>query len=337
MTLDDAKERLRIPELWAILQLPGDCRKNPCHSPFYEQVSKAAFSVFDDGRAFHDLRTGDGGSAIDFLILATGLSRDAACRKFLELAGGGSHEARPVPKRTAPAPQTAQARQKPAFPDFERGTDDDLHGLAELRHVSFFALHMARHVGLLRFAEWHGQRAWIITDDERLNAQARRLDGEPWAHISAKAQTLPGSWASWPLGAKTGPAYPAFLLCEGGPDLLAALHFITRHGREMTGLRDCRGRETDCFPLAMLGASQRIHPDALPILAGKRIRIFPHTDASGQAAAERWTRQLEAVGAEVDAFSFAGLRKADGSPVGDLNDATQIHEADAGELEGLLP
>lgn len=177
MTLDDAKERLRIPELWAILQLPGDCRKNPCHSPFYEQVSKAAFSVFDDGRAFNDLRTGDGGSAIDFLILATGLSRDAACRKFLELAGGGSHEARPVPKRTAPAPQTAQARQKPAFPDFERGTDDDLHGLAELRHVSFFALHMARHVGLLRFAEWHGQRAWIITDDERLNAQARRPAG----------------------------------------------------------------------------------------------------------------------------------------------------------------
>jgi hypothetical protein len=31
------------------------------------------------------------------------------------------------------------------------------------------------------------------------------------------------------------------------------------------------------------------------------------------------------------------LRKADGSPVTDLNDATQIHPEDAHELEGLLP
>lgn len=323
MTLDEAKERLRIPELWAHLNLPGDCRKNPCHSPFYEQVSKPAFSVFDDGRAFNDLRTGDGGSAIDFLILATGLSRDAACRKFLELAGGGRCEAKPLPKRPAPAPQ---ARQKPTFPDFERGTDAELHELAELRHVSFPALYLARHAGLLRFAEWHGARAWIVTDDEGLNAQARRLDGEPWAHIGAKAQTLPGSWASWPLGAKTCPPYPAFLLCEGGPDLLAALHFIV-----------ARHAEGKCFPLAMLGASQRIHEDALPILAGKRVRIFPHADTAGQEAALRWTTQLEAVGAEVDAFSFAGLRMADGSPVSDLNDCTRIHPEDAHELEGLLP
>ncbi len=324
MTIELAKARLTIPDLWQRLDLPGQ-PKASCKSPFREE-KHASFSVSADGQLWNDFGTNEGGDAVDFLRLATGLSPEAAFKKFIELAGGGTHEAKPLPKRPAPAPQPAQPRQKPSFPDFERGTDAELHRLADLRHVSFFALYMARHVGLLRFATWHGERAWLVTDDERLNAQARRLDGEPWAHISAKAQTLPGSWASWPLGAKTCPAYPAFLLCEGGPDLLAALHFI--HAARAEG---------KCFPLAMLGASQRIHEEALPLLAGKRVRIFPHVDTAGQAAAERWTRQLEAVGAEVDAFSFAGLRMADGSPVGDLNDCATIEPAQAFELEGLLP
>lgn len=324
MTIELAKARLTIPDLWQRLDLPGQ-PKASCKSPFREE-KHASFSVSADGQLWNDFGTNEGGDAVDFLRLATGLSPEAAFKKFIELAGGGTHETKPLPKRPAPAPQAAQPRQKPSFPDFERGTDAELHRLAELRHVSFFGLYLARHVGLLRFGTWKEHRAFFVTDDERLNAQARRLDGEPWAHISAKAQTLPGSWAAWPLGAKTCPAYPAFLLCEGGPDLLAALHFI--HAARAEG---------KCFPLAMLGASQRIHEEALPILAGKRVRIFPHADTAGQEAAERWTRQLEAVGAEVDAFSFAGLRKADGSPVGDLNDCTQIEPAQAFELEGLLP
>jgi hypothetical protein len=324
MTIELAKARLTIPDLWQRLDLPGQ-PKASCKSPFRDE-KHASFSVSADGQLWNDFGTNEGGDAVDFLRLATGLSPEAAFKKFIELAGGGTHEAKPLPKRPAPAPQPAQPRQKPSFPDFERGTDAELHRLAELRRVSFFGLYLARHVGLLRFATWKEQRAWIVTDDEGLNAQARRLDGEPWAHIGAKAQTLPGSWASWPLGAKTCPAYPAFLLCEGGPDLLAALHFI--HAARAEG---------KCFPLTLLGASQRIHEEALPILAGKRVRIFPHTDTAGQEAAERWTRQLETVGAEVDAFSFAGLRKADGSPVGDLNDCTTIEPAQAFELEGLLP
>ena len=179
---------------------------------------------------------------------------------------------------------------------------------------------------MLYFATLKGHRAFVLTDDARLAAQARRLDGQRWEHIGAKAWTLPGSWAAWPVGLGTGAAYPSFTLCEGGPDLLAALHFIHK-----------AGAETLVFPLALLGASQRIHEDALPILAGKRVRIFPHADPAGTKAANRWAAQLEAVGADVDCFSFAGLRKADGSPVGDLNDATQIHPEDAHELEGLLP
>ena len=327
MTLDEAKQLLTIPALWVRLDLPGDCRKNPCHSPFYECVSKASFSVFNDRRAFNDLRTGDGGSAVDFLILATGLSRDAACRKFIEMAGGQTCDARPLPQRPAAA---SQPRQRPTLPTMEDGTDEDLQRLATLRNVSFPACFLARSVKLLTFATLKGQRVWIVTDSEAVNAQARRLDGGTWAHLDgAKAWTLPGCWASWPIGIELlglEETPPMILLVEGGPDLLAALHFIHATGGA------CRW-----LPCAMLGAKQRLHEDALPLFAGKRVRIFPHDDEPGRAGAEGWARQLAAVGADVDCFAFAGLRKADGSPVKDLNDCTSIHADDAAELEGLLP
>ncbi len=71
----------------------------------------------------------------------------------------------------------------------------------------------------------------------------------------------------------------------------------------------------------MLGASQRIHADALPMFAGKRVRIFGHDDDAGRGAVERWAAQLSLVGADVDAFRFAGLQQIGGKPVKDLNDS----------------
>ena len=325
MSLDEAKVRLRIPDLWEMLSLPGDCRNNPCHSPFYERTSRPAFSIFDDGRAFKDHRTDAKGSAVDFLILATALPRSAACVKFIELAGGRRCDARVSTPRTAPAPQAP--RPAPTLPPMDSGTDDELRQLAALRHLDHGALRIALGAGILRFAILKGHRAWILTDAAALNAQARRLDGKPWEHLGgAKAYTLPGCWAGWPLGVKHGVNFPAFMLCEGGPDLLAALHFITKENRV-----------ADVFPLAMLGANQHIHKDALPFLAGKKVRIFPHVDSAGKNGAERWVAQLQAIGAKVDMFDFDGLRKVDGSPVKDLNDCTQIHPDDAAQLEGMLP
>jgi hypothetical protein len=323
MTTEEAKAVLTIPILWARLGLRGDCRKNPCKSPFRED-KHASFSVFNEGRAFNDLGGFGGGDAVDFLRLATGLSPEAAFTKFLEMAGGGVAIAA-LPKREH-TPKETQPRQKPVFPAFEHGTEADLHALAALRKISFAACWLARSVGLLNFGTWKDKPSWIVTDRERLNAQARRMDGQPWEAIGAKAQTLPGSWASWPLGIITGANYPAFLLVEGGPDLLAALHFI-----------HAAGAETLVFPLALLGASMAIHEDALPLLANKRIRIFPHADPAGTKAANRWAAQLATVGAIVDCADFSGLRKADGSPIKDLNDCTSIHPADAHELFNLLP
>ena len=87
----------------------------------------------------------------------------------------------------------------------------------------------------------------------------------------------------------------------------------------------------------MLGASHQIHTDALPMLTGKRVRIFGHDDEAGRGAVERWAAQLSSVGADVDAFSFAGLRQADAKPVNDLNDSLLMDVGSFARVERVLP
>jgi len=140
------------------------------------------------------------------------------------------------------------------------------------------------------------------------------LDGERWEHIGgAKAYTLPGSWASFPIGAEESKAFPFIALVEGAPDLLAALQYCW-----------AESRLKDVAPVAMLGASNPIPEEALPLFAGKRIRIFPHLDEAGKNAAQLWASKLAGVGAHVDGFSFEGLKMTNGEPVRDFNDMTAI-------------
>lgn len=327
MNLQEAKDRLRIPDLWRRLELPGR-PKTSCKSPFRED-HHASFSVSADGQLFNDFTTGEAGDAIDFLQLATGLSRKAACRKFIEMAGGQTWEPSTLPRR---AQSPVEKRERPIFPDFEKGSLLDFKRLALLRNLSVDGVALASERGLLRFVELHGVDAWIVTDGERLNAQARRMDGGLWEHLEGqpKAWTLPGSWAPWPIGAKEAQGFEKLALVEGGGDLLAAFHFIY-----------CEDRERDVAAVAMLGAKLSIHQDALSLFSGKRSRLFPHLDKAGREAAEKWTVQLQAVGAvDVDEFDFEGLHQVSGEPVRDLNDCASIcpddFEANR-QLWGMMP
>ena len=87
----------------------------------------------------------------------------------------------------------------------------------------------------------------------------------------------------------------------------------------------------------MLGASLSIPEDALPLFAGKRVRIFGHADDAGRKAAQRWATQLQSVGVDVDAFNFAGLVQVSGSPIKDLNDALFADAKSFAELERIMP
>jgi len=119
-------------------------------------------------------------------------------------------------------------------------------------------LRLATERGLLWFADWHEQRAWIVTDSRRINGQARRLDGKPWQELDgAKAWTFARSLTSWPIGAREAEPYPNIALCEGSPDLLAAHHYIYQEGKENTW-----------GAVTILGSRNKIFVDALPAFEG---------------------------------------------------------------------
>ncbi|MDB6140560.1 MAG: zinc finger protein, partial [Verrucomicrobiaceae bacterium] len=195
---------------------------------------------------------------------------------------------------------------------------------------------LARSLGTLVFGQVCGHFCWILRDQAGHVAEARRVDGLPIPELGEmsqrKAHTLRGSLKSWPGGAgvlERRPHVRALMLVEGGPDYLAVLHF-------------CLEREVhDVLPIAMLGrgTGARIHPEALALLQGRRVRLYPHADADGggMAGARLWAAQLHQHGCQVDFFTFTGLTLADGRPVKDLNDAALLSPALAPRLAHLFP
>ena len=70
--LQAAKERLAIPDLWQLLDLPGKPGQS-CRSPFREDRNPS-FSIYDGGHRWKDRGTGLGGNA-DFRAAACNLSK----------------------------------------------------------------------------------------------------------------------------------------------------------------------------------------------------------------------------------------------------------------------
>jgi hypothetical protein len=129
---------------------------------------------------------------------------------------------RQVPSCRSSEPPIGQRvdQLRPMTLDFlERDSEDDLKRLAELRYLAREALEMASSAGVLWFATLRSHRAWIVTDCNRFVAEARRLDGQPWAHIDgAKSWTLPGGSEgrkSWPIGIMEAENSRAIALVEG--------------------------------------------------------------------------------------------------------------------------
>jgi hypothetical protein len=166
--------------------------------------------------------------------------------------------------------------------------------------------------------------------------EARRLDNQKYPQIGdlseRKAHTIRDSQKAWPVGIQPVANYlelcRIIALVEGSSDYFAALHFAQ--------LLNVPG----VLPVAVLSrALKAFHPQSLDRFRGRRIRILPHNDqdAGGYQSAVLWAKQLQKVDCKVDAFKFKGLRKADGSPVNDLNDCVQIATADLGKLQELFP
>jgi hypothetical protein len=205
-----------------------------------------------------------------------------------------------------------------AWPELQPGTLSDFRQLARLRDVNADSLRVMGEREILRFATFDGERAWVAVDPSLKNAQARLLSGERWRGIdctSRSPRSDSGAVHGWPIGITASASFGAIALVEGVPDFISVLHHA-----------GCDGLESRVAPVMLPGAGVRIVEDALPMFAGKRVRIFVHDDTdAGAAAFAAWCGQLLSAGAIVDGFTFDGLFQSDGRPVKDLNDLCRIH------------
>lgn len=275
--LDAAKESLDIPALWDHFSLPGRPGKS-CKSPFRKD-RKPSFSIFDNDKAFKDHATGEAGGLVEFVQLATGFDSSEACRYLIELANTGSAAA-PTVKRQP----TREEKPRPfTLPQLDSGCIQELHTLARLRGLPLFAaIQILINRQQLAFYNSPEGRAWLVYDRAGQVAQARLLGGQ-W-QAGMKARTLPGSRASWPVGASTiKPATNSVYFCEGAPDLIAAATLVFLQAPDQF---------TRSAFVSMLGASQAIAEEALHLFRGKTIRIFAHADEAGAAARDKWATQL---------------------------------------------
>ena len=326
--LDAAKARVSIAEAWRALGLPGEPRRSCC-SPFRED-RHPSFSISSCGRLWNDFATGEGGDVVSFVKSATGSTDAEAIRRVLELAGG-------ITSPVALAPRHGPRKPVPVPYDGLRGLDlqpptlNEVMALAELRDWPTFAgLELAASRGLLRFADvkhWGDtHRAWIFTDDARHSAQARRLDGEPWAGETHtfKSKTLRAD-ADAPSGLADVVAHnrAVVLICEGEPDTLAAL------------LLAWAGDIDDKVGVVCLtGASKPLPLAVLEKLRGRRCRVIRQTDPAGHTAALAWAESIHAAGIVVDLANLDERTRADGQPAKDLADLCR-RPADLENLEQL--
>ena len=256
-----SKLTLSVPDLWRRLALPGE-PKAVCRCPFHPDRT-ASFSIYRQGQRWKCFAGCGSGDAVGLLAKATGLTNREAFHKALELASGGSIQAAFTPLAATPEPKPGN----PVLPaDLHRGSPLELRRVASLRGLSLAGVELASARGLLRFGRVCGLPCWIVIDAARILAQARRMDGQPFPafgpQAARKAHTLKGSRQSWPLGIREAADASTLLLVEGGPDLLAACHFIV-----------LANRERELAAVAILGAGNRLPADALALFKGK---VRPH-------------------------------------------------------------
>lgn len=318
MSISEAKERVTVATLGERLY-PGWTPAKSCRRPWGEDRNPS-FSVYDGFQKWKDHATGEGGDAVDFLQRALNLSKQEACRQFVELAGGGRGAVatvKPPPQLPRPASEPVldndsqeKKQKRAAWPQFDLLTIEEKESLAALRSLPTEGPQWASIDGVLcgAVSTLEKARVWVVASACRHNAQARRLDGKPFdlGGQKVKAKTLPGSLAQIPVGRFFDTRIPFVVIVEGGPDVLAAYAAIHRLGL-LDSVSVC----------GMLGAGMKIPPGALGSMSGRRVRILQHNDSAGRKAANEWAWQLHRFRAKVDIW----MPSADGA---DLNDVFKL-------------
>jgi hypothetical protein len=225
----------------------------------------------------------DRGDLIGLWKAARGVDLKTACAEAKEWLGVEPDYCAPTPTRL-PTREVSEAWAE-LQTRLRKGTPDELDALAQLRGLpSIGGLELATAANQLWFADVRDDGfdcpCWILTDDTRLNAQARKMDGSLWADLKdKKCKTIKGCMASWPVGLH-GINGKDIAMVEGSPDHLAAWHYIWS--------AKAQDRIT---PVSMLGASMNLPEETRPLFNKKRVFAFPHNDEAGAEAMAKWESQ----------------------------------------------
>lgn len=322
MTLEEETDQLRVRALERMEELcryllplgrkegrrwcAGSAKGEPGRS-FDVNLGTGVFGDWAGG----EMRQG----AIDLWMEVRQMDFKAAADELADWLGRSRspRPARPVSiERSAPRPKSIR------LPDnLQAPTADDIRRLAESRAIAAPALRIAAGRGLwFCFDDERNGRCWLITDKRRRCASRPRIDDERFIvgdGRRTKAAASPGSDMTGPIGYLEAESFPCIGIVEGGPNALAVLGHACAHSVEER-----------VAPICMPCSQSGFTTESLRYLQGKRARIFVDNDPPGWKAAQGWALQLHAAGIAVDAYSFEGLIKSDGSPVKDVNDPCQI-------------
>ena len=230
------------------------------------------------------------------------------------------------------------AAKKPSLPPLYQATREDCEKIAKGRGLDIEAVWIAARIhkrvavvkswplyearcdrGWFEKQNWEQHRCWAAIDETRNVAEFRRLDNG--LHTKLDGSATPKVWSTagknWPLGAAQIGDRKRVLMVEGGPDMLAAFHFLKMwHSQRRPLLQDVA-------VVCMLGASNKIREEALPFFQGCRVRIMVDADIpkdsevkakrklTGLEAAARWTHQLTMAGAAVECYYVGDQFKPD--------------------------
>lgn len=339
--LDEAKRRVPLSVAARNLGLADLIRPNGVQRSPLREDRNASFSVTGD-TLWHDLATGTGGDVVSLVEVATGCDRGSAIRRVIEWAGLADGAPLPPVRLAPPAPaQRKEPRDLLRGLDLREPTVGELATIKWVRGWSVFAgLEIASRRGLLRVADvpHRSERipAWILTDDARKSASARRLDGEPWqfSHGESKANSLRSDPDHPPgLADVLSADRRAVVISEGEPDALGALTLAWA-----SGAPDRFG--VICLP----GAARPLPPSVCASLVGRRVRVLrqfdpPRADGTraSHAAAAAWIRSLTEAGVAADCLRLDDLNVKDIADLLRDIEADELEPIAAAVLRGLLP
>jgi len=300
-----------IRQVWPRLSLDTPCpeldRKDsrcPFHVRHRHGDRRPSFALLDEGQSFACHGCGAKGGVIAFVTEATGLTLPESARwirdRFRDMGSLPVHRP-PLPVDPLPEPIEPRFAIFPQTTAVERKRRDAMREAASAsRGLPQCAFGKAESLGIMRYGSARGHDAWILSDREGRIHEARRIDGQPFPAIGAKADACcsPGG-KRWPVLSDMLPDYPtaAVLLTEGAPDLL-------------TGIALVNEAVANVIPAGMLGSAS-IHPAALPRFQGRRVLITADPGAKGGETAKQWAAQLRSVGCQCSAMQH---------PEHDLND-----------------